>query len=877
MATSQTLLLIERDAHERAALADLLTEAGYEVALAGDVGEGWPRGGAPTLILLGELGSGDVMYQQVARLRAQPWLDATPIILLGGPQSDPEQVAASLDAGAQSYICRPMAAVQLLATVRARLRGQTLDVAEAGQRRFREFADSIPFFIWTAEPSGVVDYSNYYFYDYSGASRDVFLEEVWRLTLHPDDLAAVIPIWLDCVEREAPYNVMFRIRRGSDQSYRWFRVQARAIRDAAGRCVKWYGTGLDVHDTIQMEQAASRVAARLTTTLESLTDAFFTLDQELCFTYANAQAERLLRVSREQLLGSNIWALFPEAVGTVSEVEYRRAMRERVTVGFEQHYAPLDLYAEVRAYPSEEGLAVYFRDIAQRRRDEQQLRDQATLLDHAHDAIFVQDLRGRVTYWNHGAERLLGWSKGEALGQPMAALLRLDPTEASEREAMALAQGAWVGVLELYARGGERCTVDSRWNVLRDEGGEARGLLVINTDVTQQRAIEAQLMRAQRLESIGTLAGGIAHDLNNVLTPILGSVAMLREGERDPERLEDLATMELCARRGADMVRQLLAFARGREDLRREAVSMGSIAAEVIKLVRDTFPKNVSALLVTDAKEWPVKADATQIHQLLTNLCVNARDAMPAGGVLTLAVEAVVLDEVYAGMNVDAKPGPYVRLRVEDTGTGMPQEILDRIFEPFFTTKEVGKGTGLGLSTCHAIVRGHEGFIHVYSEVGKGTRFKIYFPADVPLAESEDAAITQSALPRGRGELVLVIDDEETIRHATSRTLERYGYKVLTASNGAEAVSIYARNMGKVDLVLTDMSMPIMDGPSTIVALKALDEHVRVVGSSGLDTNGKVAKALGAGVRRFVPKPYTAETLLQTIRDALDDPNGSKL
>jgi len=373
------------------------------------------------------------------------------------------------------------------------------------------------------------------------------------------------------------------------------------------------------------------------------------------------------------------------------------------------------------------------------------------------------------------------------------------------------------------------------------------------------------------MESIGTLAGGIAHDLNNVLSPILMAASMLQDEETDPARLDDLRTIAACAERGADMVRQLLSFARG-GGKRRERVDLGAIAREVQRIVRDTFPKHITFRLRAPAPAWEVQGDPTQMHQLLTNLCVNARDAMPGGGTLTVSVEGVVLDEVYAGMAVDARPGPHVLVTVEDTGTGMAPDVVDRIFEPFFTTKQTGQGTGLGLSTVHAIVRNHRGFLNVYSEPGRGTRFRVYLPAEVPAAAALEESAARSTLPRGSGELVLLVDDEEHIRTVTGRTLERFGYRVVAAANGAEAVLLYAQHRGDVAVVLTDMNMPVLDGPATIVALRTIDPGIRVVGSSGLDAGGHLAKAVDAGVKVFVPKPYTADTLLNALRKVLTEP-----
>ncbi len=747
---------------------------------------------------------------------------------------------------------------------------RSLSVAlEESQGRFRQLADAMPFIVWSATPDGAVDYSNRKFFEYTGLPEDTEAASRWQPCVPAADLERIIPVWQRCLATESTYDVEFRVRRGSDGQERWHHVNAEPVRDRDGVVVCWYGTGIDVHESKLLGEQAASLARRLSAVLENVAEGFLMLDADETLTFVNSEAERLLRRARGEMLGASLWALFPQLRGSVFERELRRAREDAESVRFETYFSPLELWLDVRAYPSDGGIAVFFADITDRHAAIEQLIDQATLLDHAQDAIFVHDPQRKISYWNHGAERLLGWSKDHAMGRAADVLLRVDPALYDRQLREVIASGAWVGELELRTAQGQQRTVASRWSLLRGERGDAQRILVINTDITQQKAVEAQLLRAQRLESIGTLAGGIAHDLNNVLTPIMTSVSMLREGERDPDKLEDLSMLERCAQRGADMVRQLLLFARGTLMDSRSDINLGAVAKDVLRIVRDSLPKNIQTTSSDATDGWKVRADATQMHQLLMNLCVNARDAMPSGGALTISVEPVTIDEVYAGINVDAKPGPYVLLRVEDTGTGISKEHLDRIFDPFFTTKEIGKGTGLGLSTCHAIVRSHSGFIHVYSEVGRGTRFKVYFPAVIPVSIEPRSNAGDAGLARGNGELVLVVDDEEPIRRLTARTLERFGYRALTASHGAEAVGLYARQPHEIALVLTDMSMPVMDGPATVVALRSIDPTVKIIGCSGLDSNGKLSAVIGDSLDGFLAKPYSADALLDALRRAL--------
>ncbi len=370
-----------------------------------------------------------------------------------------------------------------------------------------------------------------------------------------------------------------------------------------------------------------------------------------------------------------------------------------------------------------------FTDISERKRAEERVKEQATLIDLATNAIFVRDLEGRIVFWNQGAQRLYGWTAAEAMGKngdqfriegPMPGL------EEARKEV--IDKGEWTGELRQVTKDGKEIIVESHWTLLRDEDGQPKSKLVINTDITAQKKHEAQYLRAQRMESIGTLAGGIAHDLNNVLTPILMAVELLKRKLTDPHSRSFLTTLQASAERGADMVKQVLAFARGGEG-QRVALQLKHVIHDLEKMLSHTLPKSIDIQTSIPRDLWTISGDATQLHQVLMNLCVNARDAMPQGGQLTIAAENRSLDENYARMNPDAKPGPYLLLTVADTGMGIPAEVLDKISDPFFTTKALGKGTGLGLSTVVGIVKNHGGFINIYSEVGKGTQFSVYFPA----------------------------------------------------------------------------------------------------------------------------------------------------
>jgi PAS domain S-box-containing protein len=508
--------------------------------------------------------------------------------------------------------------------------------------------------------------------------------------------------------------------------------------------------------------------------------------------------------------------------------------------------------------------------LARLQQTEERLREQSGLLNLAHDAILVRDLDDRIVFWNKSAERIYGWTMPEAVGKQAVELLL---GQADERfiqaKKVVVEKGDWSGEIICRTKDGRDVVMDARWTLVRDYDGKPKSILSISSDITEKQKLQQQLFHAQRLESIGTLAGGIAHDLNNILAPVMMAMAMLREkAKEDKDTQTLLASLETNVRRGADIVKQVLAFGRGAGG-ERIAINPAKVIREIEKIVLETFPKSVRFESRIAPDVWTITGDTTQLHQVLLNLCLNARDAMPNGGNLCVQMENTVLDEMYANMHLEAKIGPHVVIKVMDTGTGIPPELQAKIFEPFFTTKEPGKGTGLGLSSVLAIVKSHGGFINCYSEVGKGTTFKIYLPTNTTPQAAEAVAIEQTKLPRGQNELVLVVDDEQPIRDIAKKVLERFGYRVLLAEHGAEAISLYAQHKSDIAVVITDMAMPVMDGVATIIALKAMNPAVKIIGSSGLMSNGNVAKAVDQGVQHFIPKPYTAEAMLLKLDEVL--------
>jgi PAS domain S-box-containing protein len=444
------------------------------------------------------------------------------------------------------------------------------------------------------------------------------------------------------------------------------------------------------------------------------------------------------------------------------------------------------------------------------------------LFEAAHDGILILDAEtGRVDDVNPYLFNLLGFTRSEMIGKTVGELSPFKDIESNQAMLERLQEQGYVRYenLPMETRDGRKKAVEFVSNVY--QAGDKKVIQCNIRDITERKKIEAQFMRAQRMESIGTLAGGIAHDLNNILSPIMLSIDMLKTMSHDPQAKEILETIEVSARRGADIVKQILSLSHGLEG---EEISAEPkhLLKDLEKIIKDTFPRDARLKFSLPNDTWTIFGDSTQVHPILLNLCVNARDTIPHRGNLTISVENCELNEQYATMHIQAKVGRYVSIHVAHSEPSLPQGILDNLFELFFT-----------------------------------------------VAEARSAAGESVGLPRGNGETVLVIDDEASILTMTSQTLEAFGYRTLTAKDGADAVAIYALHRNEIAVVLTDMMMPVMDGPATIRVLRRINPALKIVASSGLHANGSVAK--GGDVKHFLPKPYTPEILLKTIRAILHE------
>jgi len=524
---------------------------------------------------------------------------------------------------------------------------------------------------------------------------------------------------------------------------------------------------------------------------------------------------------------------------------------------------------------AEEKLADFTRNlerlVADRTRElnesEQRFQQLAEVMD---EVFWVQDLAtGQVLYVSPAYEKIWRHPRAHLYANPND---WLECVHAEDRERVRLAfLQENREVIEIDFRivrpDGSIRWIHDRGYVVKNDAGQATRMMGIAADITERKMMNDQMLRHQRLESLGTLSGGVAHDLNNALSPIFIGLDMLRE--KHPDDLEIIETMMASGQRGADMVRQLLAFARGVEG-ERVLIHPELLLKEMQKIIRGTFPKNIVLRCLNPSNIQTLVGDATQLHQVLVNLCVNARDAMPEGGTLTLTLENVEVDATFASSIPEARPGQYVRFGVTDTGSGIPPEMLERVFDPFFTTKGPDKGTGLGLATVMGILKGHGGFVQVRSQPDRGSTFTIYLPVanGAELKPETPPAASPGDFP-AQGQTILLVEDDPGVREVTQAALEGMDFKVLIARDGAEALISVAENRSALRLVITDIHMPHMDGASFIRSLRRMEQKIPVIVTSGLIADKLAAELNSLGVEQTLLKPFSHGQLVRSIRTVL--------
>ncbi|MGH7545921.1 MAG: PAS domain S-box protein, partial [Gemmatimonadota bacterium] len=646
----------------------------------------------------------------------------------------------------------------------------------------------------------------------------------------------------------------------------------------------------DITARKEAEEKVREATQRIIHTLNSISDAFFNLDTDWRLTFLNERALEYatrLGAKRDEALGKSLWAILPDRVGSRGDRELRRAMADRIPVSYEFFYPRLETWFEVHAFPSQEGLSVYVRDVTERRQAEEALRDSqrtlSTLMSNLPGMAYRcrNDPDWTMELVSDGCRDLTGYDPDALTGNRIVSfgeLIHPDDREAVwnvVQEALERREPYRLSYRLRTASGEEKWVWEQGRGIFGGDGS-LEALEGFVTDITERKRAEQalqlseeQLRLSQRLEAVGQLAGGVAHDFNNLLTAILGHAGLLL-GElapTDPMRSE-LEEIKKAGERAATLTRQLLAFSR-KQMLRPKIFDLNVVVAEMNKMLRRLIGEDIELTTVLDESLGRVRADPGQIEQVIVNLAVNARDAMPEGGKLTIETANIELDERYAERRAVVQPGRYVMLAVSDTGSGMPPEIQTKIFEPFFTTKEVGKGTGLGLATVYGIVKQSEGYIWVYSEPGHGTTFKMYLPRVDAAAEPLTPIPDRAGLLRGT-ETVLVVEDEAIVRSLVRDILGKNGYRVLEAVDGEEALRLSRTHADPIHLLITDIVMPGMSGPELVETLAPERREMKVIYTSGYTDHAIVNRGVLDPSADFLQKPFTPDVLTRRVRDALD-------
>jgi PAS domain S-box-containing protein len=517
--------------------------------------------------------------------------------------------------------------------------------------------------------------------------------------------------------------------------------------------------------------------------------------------------------------------------------------------------------------------AMRLKHTAQAVRDtEEQIQFQAHLLNVVVEAVTAADAAGRITFWNRFAERLYGWSAEEALGLPLFELMlaKAPVDQAGEIESLLRAGNSWSGELIAHRKSGEIFPVFMTIAPLQDEGGNVKGLVGVSADISQRKELEEQLRQSQKMDAIGRLAGGIAHDFNNLLTAITGysQIALLKLHAEDPLR-KDIEEILKAGERATGLTRQLLAFSR-RQVLQPRLLDLNSVIVGMEYMLRRLIGEDITLVTRLEPDLGRVMADPGQIEQVILNLVVNSRDAMPAGGTLTIQTANIDLFEDYSHQNYRARPGPYVMLAVTDSGCGMDELVQSRAFDPFFTTKESGKGTGLGLSTVYGIVEQSGGDIRLYSQAGQGTTFKIYLPRIEEKEKKVPASIRPAEVSLRGVETILLVEDEDAVRNLIRSILRQNGYTVIESRHGGEALLICERYEGPIHLLLTDVVMPQMSGGELADRLQPLRPSMKALYMSGYTDNDIIRRGAPDAESSFLQKPFTPQVLLRKIRALLD-------
>jgi PAS domain S-box-containing protein len=663
--------------------------------------------------------------------------------------------------------------------------------------------------------------------------------------------------------------------------HKWIRLISDPEMDATGKVISVSGAVMDITEQKLQEHTHRVLSERLFTTFESMTDAFYMMDQDWRLIYINEAADKLTGRDRSFGIGRNIWEVFPLLMETPLYEGFHAAMLSNEPFHVEYYSDLMKNWIELDAYPSPEGLSVFFHSITEKRvmadriaASEQRLKyvTQATL-----DAAWDWNLEKDAVWWSGRLEKLFCWSAAETR-QEMTTdsyywLERIHPDERMRvinnlENLIKSDNSSWVESYRLLRENGEYANVEHRAFIARGEDGQATHVVGGITDISKRVEMEERMLQSQRLESIGKLTGHVAHDFNNLLTVILGNAELLQGYLQSSPRLEEMAgTICKAALKGSDLTSRLLAFAR-RQTLEPRSLDLNLLVGNMRPLLQRTLGVDIDIQVYQNANLLPALADANQLEGALLNLCLNARDAMPEGGKLLIETATAEIDGGFSDVHRDLRPGSYVVLSVTDSGSGIPPELIKHVIEPFFTTKPVGKGTGLGLSSVFGFVKQSNGNLSIYSELGSGTTVRLYLP--VSSVQAERLPLRLQSI-KGGTETILIVDDDELVRAVAKSLLSHsLGYKVHVMPDARSALE-FLRKGAQVDLVFTDVMMPGMNGWEFARQVKASWPGMKILFTSGFTENSIMHDGNLDDDFYLLPKPYPLNELARKIREVLDE------
>lgn len=761
---------------------------------------------------------------------------------------------------------------------------EKLLLSEKQQRNVLDILSKhLPLKMWRADSSGNLVHASKHFVEFTGVPEQEILAD-WPSFLHPEDRELIVESWAKSVEQGKPFIGTFRLRQ-SNGRYLWHKTQASPVfGPRKDRPESWLGSAYNIDDLVQLRERADDLASRLRQTIDSITDAFLTLDADFRITYINRKAAEIFGPLVDNLLGKTVWEIGADHPDSDLGEHLRRCMSNRQEAHFETRYPPGGKWFDVRVYASSPGLTIYLLDITESKHEKEQLSLLNNAVSRLNDIVQIteaaplDDPGPKIVFVNDAFERKTGYTRSETIGKSPR-ILQGPGTQRAElariREALEQERPVRSQLLN-YTKAGEEIWLELEIVPVSNEHGEITHFIAVERDISEQRVLEHQLAVAQRMESIGQLTGGVAHDFNNLLGVIIGNADLLQSELEKRETWDLSGLVDLivkAAERGAALTQNMLAFAR-RQPLHPKRTDVNELVKELVPILRSSAGEWNTLNLTPDYELWPVEIDAAQLENSLINLTLNARDAMPGGGVITIELSNTTVDEMEASTIPGLKAGEYVLIRFSDNGAGMSAETQARAFEPFYTTKEKQGGTGLGLSTTYGFIKQSGGFISVSSEPGEGTSFEIYLRRANSLAGGgvepcQSAEDLNKVYQKRR--TVLVVEDNRDLQRINVMALESANFRALTASNVTQALDKLDQNQD-IDLVLSDIVMPgQLSGIDLAERMGTEHPAIPIILTSGYSELGELSGDDRWRRFPFLKKPYRPKELLVLISKVIGE------